>query len=188
MRILMLGNSFTAHNNLPQMVAKLTGAEVASNTRGGARLAEQLNTETELGSRTVNALHNEEWDYVVLQEMSNAPALNTEKFYESAMALCNEIKANGAVPVFYATWAYERSSEPLEKTGFSYDEMYKKMSDAYDEVAKVNGALIAEVGKAFYELADEVSLYETDGSHPNITGSVLAAKTIADTILNYNKI
>lgn len=184
MRILMLGNSFTAHNNLPRMVAKLTRAEVVAHTRGGARLVEQLNSDTELGSKTINALRNEKWDYVVLQEMSNAPALNIEKFYEGATALCDEIKANGAVPVFYATWAYERNSEPLTKTGLSYDEMYKKMSDAYNEAAKVNGALIAEVGKAFYELADEVSLYETDGSHPNITGSVLTAKTIADTIMN----
>lgn len=183
MRILMLGNSFTAHNNLPNMVAKLTGAEVVVHTRGGARLAEQLNTDTELGSRTINALRNEKWDYVVLQEMSNAPALSTDKFYDSARALCDEIKAHGAVPVFYATWAYERNSEQLEKAGLSYEEMYKKMSDAYNEAAKVNDALIAEVGKAFYEIADDVSLYEPDGSHPNITGSVLAAKTIADTLI-----
>lgn len=62
MRILMLGNSFTAHNNLPGMVAKLTGAEVVAHTRGGARLAEQLNTDTELGRKTINALRNEKWD------------------------------------------------------------------------------------------------------------------------------
>ena len=43
MRILMLGNSFTAANDLPQRLAQLTGAEVAAHTRGGARLAEQLN-------------------------------------------------------------------------------------------------------------------------------------------------
>lgn len=30
MRILMLGNSFTSANNLPQLIAKRTGAEVGS--------------------------------------------------------------------------------------------------------------------------------------------------------------
>ena len=40
MRILMLGNSFTAANDLPQRLAQLTGAGVAAHTRGGARLAE----------------------------------------------------------------------------------------------------------------------------------------------------
>ena len=46
MRILMLGNSFTFTNNMPQMLAELTGAEVVHHTRGGARLSEQLNPNT----------------------------------------------------------------------------------------------------------------------------------------------
>ena len=49
MRILMLGNSFTAANGLPQRMARLTGAEVIAHTRGGARLAEQLNPKTKTG-------------------------------------------------------------------------------------------------------------------------------------------
>ena len=53
MRILMLGNSFTAANDLPQRLAQLTGAEVMAHTRGGARLAEQLNPKTKLGARTL---------------------------------------------------------------------------------------------------------------------------------------
>ena len=36
MRILMLGNSFIFTNNMPQMLADLTGAEVVHHTRGGA--------------------------------------------------------------------------------------------------------------------------------------------------------
>ena len=51
MRILMLGNSFTFTNNMPQMLAELTGAEVVHHTRGGARLSEQLNPNTRLGSQ-----------------------------------------------------------------------------------------------------------------------------------------
>ena len=38
MRILMLGNSFTSSNNMPAMLAELTGAEVVHHTRGGAAL------------------------------------------------------------------------------------------------------------------------------------------------------
>lgn len=43
MQILMLGNSFTFAQKMPQMLAELTGGEVVQHTRGGARLAEQLN-------------------------------------------------------------------------------------------------------------------------------------------------
>ena len=38
MRILMLGNSLTFANDMPHMLAALTGAEVVHHTRGGARL------------------------------------------------------------------------------------------------------------------------------------------------------
>jgi len=66
MRILMLGNSFSFVNEMPAMLARLTGAEVAWHTRGGARLAEQLNPKTKLGAKTLAALEREAWDYVVL--------------------------------------------------------------------------------------------------------------------------
>ena len=73
MRILMLGNSYTFTNDLPAMLEQLTGAEVTAHTRGGARLAEQRNPNTQMGAKTLAALEQETWDYVVLQEMSNAP-------------------------------------------------------------------------------------------------------------------
>ena len=43
MRILMLGNSFTYYNDMPRLLSAMTGWEVVSHTRGGARLAEHLN-------------------------------------------------------------------------------------------------------------------------------------------------
>ena len=80
MRILMLGNSFTFTNDMPQMLAELTGAEVVHHTRGGARLSEQLNPNTKLGKRTQAALVEERWDYVVLQEMSHGPVTTPKSF------------------------------------------------------------------------------------------------------------
>ena len=52
MRILMLGNSFTTSNHMPYMLAELTGAEIVQHTRGGERLADQLNPKTKMGKRT----------------------------------------------------------------------------------------------------------------------------------------
>ena len=43
MRILMLGNSFTYYHDMPKILAQMLDAEVVAHTRGGARLAEQLN-------------------------------------------------------------------------------------------------------------------------------------------------
>lgn len=80
----MLGNSFTTANHMPDMLDELTGAEIVQHTRGGARLAEQLNPKTKMGKRTQEALQNEKWDFVILQEMSNGPITSKASFLENA--------------------------------------------------------------------------------------------------------
>ena len=182
MRILMLGNSFTVANDMLDMLAELTGAEVTAHTRGGARLAEHLNPKTKMGARTQAALKTEHWDYVVLQEMSNGPVVSKEKFLQSAAALCEAIREAGAVPVFYATWAYQKGQEKMNRFRLSYEEMYRQMTAAYQEAAQQNGALLADVGTAFYEKSEQELLYAEDGCHPNEAGSRLAAERIARVI------
>ncbi len=181
MRILMLGNSYIFTNDLPHMLQERTGAEVVHHTRGGARLSEQLNADTALGARTLRALTEEHWDYVVLQEMSNAPVRTPERFAQAADALCRRIHDNGAVPVFYVTWAYQKGGKQLEKSGLDYDEMYRGLQQAYRAAAQRGGALLADVGTAFYHSEDD--LFRKDGSHPNEAGSRLAAAILAETIL-----
>ena len=187
MRILMLGNSFIFVNSMPATLAELTGAEVIHHTRGGARLAEQLNPATKMGGLTQAALENEKWDYVILQEMSNGPITSRDSFLKNVSLLCDQIRANGATPVLYATWAYQRGGKQLESFGMDYDEMYRQMYTSYHEAAEQTGALIADVGKKFYELADTQDIYAEDGCHPNEAGSRIAAEVIAEVILEDQK-
>lgn len=182
MRILMLGNSFTFFNDMPDMLAQLTGAEVVAHTRGGARLAEQLNPNTKMGAATQAALRKEKWDYVVLQEMSNGPITSPASFVSSVTRLCEQIRANGAVPVLYATWAYQRGGEKLRAFGMDYDQMYQQLHQAYVQAARDTGALLADVGARFYQLADQQELYAQDSYHPSEAGSRLAAQVLAQTI------
>lgn len=182
MRILMLGNSFTYYHDMPQILGGILGAEVVARTRGGAALAEQLNPATDMGAGTLRALREEKWDYVVLQEQSNAPALRRAAFLKSAAALCALIRENGATPVFYATWAYREGSEKLASTPYTYAEMDAALTDSYRCAAQENVALMAEVGTAFTQMRGIVHLYEPDDYHPSEAGSVLAASVIARTI------
>lgn len=190
MRILMLGNSFTFYNDLPSKLAALTSAEVVHHTRGGARLSEHLNAKVEMGSRTIASLQDEPWDYVILQEMSNAPITARKSFLNSVSRLCGHIHAIGATPVLFATWAYRRDHPKFSKMKISYDVMAAKISAAYHEAAELGDALLADVGLAFYNIdkdghAPEAhkALYATDGSHPSEAGTQLAAETIAGVIL-----
>lgn len=187
MRILMLGNSFTSTNHMPQMLAELTGAEVVHRTRSGARLSEQLNPGTKLGARTQAALQDEHWDYIVLQEMSHGPMTSPKNFFASVEQLCGQIRKNGAVPILYATWACRKGGAKLTAKGWDYDEMARKLLDAYHKAAQENHALIADVGQRFYELSDTQDLYAADDVHPNELGSRIAAQTIASVIQEHKE-
>lgn len=157
MRILMLGNSFTFVNNIPATLAEITGAEVVHHTRGGARFAEHLNPNTKMGAKTQEALQNEKWDYVILQEMSNGPITSKEKFLMNVGKLCDQIRENGAKPILYATWAYRKGGKQLQDFGMDYDVMFHRMYDSYHEAAEQNHCLTADVGEAFYKLANSLS-------------------------------
>lgn len=187
MRILMLGNSYTSANHLPLMLAEMTGAEVIAHTRGGARLAEQLNPATKLGNKTLKALHDEKWDYVILQEMSNGPITSKEKFLTNVSKLCGLIRKNGATPVLFSTWAYEKNGKQLKKFGMEHEDMICLMKEAFREAAKRTSCLLADVTTAFEQQAETVKLYAPDGSHPSEAGSKLAARTIAKVIWNDQK-
>lgn len=187
MRILMLGNSLTFYNDMPARLAGLIGAEVTAHTRGGARLSEHINPKTELGSKTLPALETEPWDYVILQEMSNAPITSKAAFLRSISALCEKIHNAGATPLLFATWAYQKGSPQMEKMDISYDVMAAQMAESYREAAEQNDALLAEVGTAFYEHSKSENLYADDGCHPNEAGSKLAAEIIAAVILDDQK-
>lgn len=184
MRILMLGNSYTSANHLPLMLAEMTGAEVVAHTRGGARLAEQINPATKLGNKTLKALHDEKWDYVIVQEMSNGPITSKEKFMTNLSKLCGLIRENGAIPVLFATWAYEKNGKQLKKFGMEYEDMICSMKETFREAAKRTSCLLADVTTAFEQQAETVKLYAPDGSHPSETGSKIAARTIAKVIWN----
>ena len=149
MKVLMLGNSFTFANNMPEILSGLIDAEVVQHTRGGARLAEQLNPKTKMGGLTQAALENEKWDYVILQEMSNGPITAKESFLKNVRLLCEKIRLNGATPILYATWAYQKGGKQLQSFGMDYEEMYREMYEAYHEAMDQSGALIADVGKRF---------------------------------------
>lgn len=182
MRILMLGNSFTYFHDMPKMLAKMLGAEVTAHTKGGAWLSEQLDLQSEMGARTLKALKEEKWDYVVLQEQSKAPVFAKADFQHSVRNLAELIRENGAKPLLYVTWAYREGSGKLADTLLTFDEMEQRLYDSYHEAADQTDALTADVGRAFGRLRSLANLYEEDDFHPSEAGSILAAETIARAI------
>lgn len=180
MRILMLGNSLTASYNLSKLLSKNLQAEVEIHTRSGARLKEQTNPETRVGSRTQAVLKEETWDYVILQEMSNGPVKFQESYLDSVKILSQQIKENGAKPMIFVTWAYQKDSESMKKLEMSYEQMYQGLQEVCLKAAKENECLVANVGKAFYE--SQENLYADDGKHPNEKGVEVIVDVLTKTI------
>ena len=60
---------------------------------------------------------------MVLQEMSNGPIIYRDSFMNSVASLCARIKSAGAVPILYATWAYQKDCDKLDEMGLAYDIM-----------------------------------------------------------------
>ena len=182
MRVLFLGNSFTYFHALPVMAHHLTGWETDAVTRGGAYLHDFLNPGDEMYAQAEAALKNGRWDYVVLQEQSFNAIGNQADFLMSCKKLCEKIRAVGAVPVFYASWAYREGSEKLNKTGVSYGSMAKGLEDAYAKAARENEGRMANVGAAFTACREAYEVYEADDYHPSVYGSYLAACMICRAI------
>lgn len=166
-RILFIGNSYTYYNDMPQMLAAMAAAgghetDVKSVTEGGASLGRLWRK-----GEALDVLAREHWDYVVLQEHSLLP-LSDRRAMEHAMRLFDErIRAAGARTVLYVTWA--RAFAP---------ESQGAINAAYEGIGAELRACVVPVGPAWsIALARQPkpALYDSDESHPTLTGSYLAA-------------
>jgi len=166
-RILFVGNSFTARNNLPGLLKGLAGArgidlEHKLISAGGASLRQHLNA-----GAALDAIATGGFDTVVLQEQSTLPIKSPARFRESARDFDAAIKQAGARTALYETWA--RRNAPGTQ---------RALTDAYAGSAVELGATLVPVGMVWERfLADHEQpvLHDADNSHPALAGSYLAA-------------
>jgi hypothetical protein len=100
------------------------------------------------------ALHEEHWDFVVLQEQSTLGSnvsidglpriVSDEVFRPCAEKWAAEVAAAGAKPVFYLTWAREKSPE---------DQAF--LTSAVRRAASATHSMVAPVGPAWVLARDE---------------------------------
>ena len=178
-RVLFIGNSYTAVNNLPTIFAKLAcsgghRAEVSMVANGGWTLANHL-----ASPDTQAKLTEQKWDFVVLQEQSQIPAqeaARTSGMYPAARQLVGQINGLGARPIFFMTWGHANG---WPESGLpNYDAMQAQLAVGYLGIAQELHAAVAPVGTAWSAtraLAPDLQLWQDDGSHPSGLGTYLAA-------------
>jgi len=178
-RVLFLGNSYTDVNDLPHVFAELAasgGQHVGTGkvAPGGVTLADHVTL-----AESQTALASARWDVVVLQEQSqvpSVPAMRSQQMYPAARTLVATIRKAGARPTLLETWA-RRDGWP-ENSMPDYDAMQTNIEQGYLGIGHELDVPIAPAGEAWRSArlhAPHVELWQSDGSHPTVAGTYLAA-------------
>jgi hypothetical protein len=185
-RVLFFGNSYTSVNDLPTMFGDLAwsgGHRVETGTQapGGWTLADHARSHD-----TPSLLASKPWDFVVLQEQSEIPSIESfrqSQMYPAARELVSMIRAVGAKPVFYVTWAHKTGSPQNGMPG--YLSMQSAIDTGYVTIAAELNATLAPVGFAWmtlYKQPFNMALWQDDGSHPTTAGTYMAASVFYATL------
>ena len=132
---LFIGNSFTARNDLPGLVAQLAAARGKSLqhrliSAGGASLRTHWNA-----GEALKAIQRGRYDFVILQEQSTLPIKNASRMHENVRLFDEAIKAAGSATVLYMTWARRHAPETQDA-----------ISDAYNSIGRELSASVVPVG------------------------------------------
>lgn len=177
--VLFIGNSRTYAKGMPYMVRRMAdsaGAPVKYQIRMHALPGESF--QRHWHNREVQALLGRHWDDVVLQGESGAHADrdSADSFQRFGALLARRAAANGARPNLFVGWNYAGSFfEGMDpRAGPAYD---RAMQDDYARLGGRTGAALANVGSVWKSVLAGRPHFrlETDGNHPSIHGSYLAA-------------
>jgi hypothetical protein len=165
--VLFIGNSFTARNDVPGLIAQMAEARGRQLDHrliqaGGASLRMHWNK-----GEAQRAIAQTRYDYVALQEQSTLPVKNATRMHENIRLFDEAIKSSGAKTVLYLTWARRNAPETQEA-----------ISGAYQTIGRELGLVIVPAGIAwqnFLRKHKHPALHDKDQSHPTIAGSYLAA-------------
>jgi hypothetical protein len=190
---LFVGNSFYYYNNSIHSVflnfvraadkANATGYRATSATISGSGLNwHDMEAYLKPGSgmasysfvgdnEVVFNTFDKPFDAVVMNDCSQCPVHPklSGLFHEYAKKHSDTVRARGAAPVLFMTWAY--ADKP---------EMTQALAEQYTKAGNDNNALVVPAGLAFAKALSkkpDLVLYAVDKRHPSPAGTYLAAAT-----------
>jgi hypothetical protein len=188
LQVLFIGNSYTRFNDLPRMVEQLSRSvpsgpalDTSRETRGGYDLRGHWRR------RSVRQrIESGRFDAVVIQGHSLAPIRDPMQFVEYVRRFSNHVSASGARPILFQTWARHPQSRVFERYALTdAREMTARVDALYAEIARSLHVPVAPVGRAWEHASEalpDVRLHRSDGTHPAVAGTYLAACVIYGTI------
>lgn len=188
-RVLFLGNSYTSSNNLTQLIANMATSigdtlEWEMVAPGGYYLYDHS-----VSATSINKIESGNWDYVVLQDQSQATTLPETQMalgYSTAHVLDSIINVHNpcAETMFYMTWGRKNGDSFFHQiyapwyAEDTYEFMDSLIHTRYMFMSNENNTEVSPVGAVWKYIRQNypnIELYQPDESHPSLTGSYLAA-------------
>lgn len=185
--IALYGNSYTHYNNhLNTRLRDLARSLLPNNAQGYSYRGITISS-AQLSWHEPNLKYQktlQPWDVVVFQGNSMEPISTDIKvksdFQTAAKRMANFAHANGSKVLYFMTWAQKDKPEQTAK-----------LANAYYDIAKETGGFVAPVGLAFEQISKqypELNLYHSDGKHPSLEGTYLAAAVFFSILYNQSPI
>jgi hypothetical protein len=167
LRVLFVGNSLTATNDLPGRVAALAAAagrtlEYREVTFGGFSLEDHWN---QGDART--AIASGRWDLVVMQQGPSALPESQIYLRDWAVRFADEARAAGTRPALLTVWPESYRQSALSDVIVSY----RRAAEA----ARTELFPAGEAWLAAWRCDSKTTLYGRDGFHPSRLGTYTAA-------------
>jgi len=198
--VLFLGNSYTATNDLPGTLRQLAlslGDTVTTQQSLPGGYTFELHTTNATSQQLID---QGDWDFVVLQEQSQLPSFQLPQVQSDCFPFATElidsilVHAPCAEPVFYMTWG-RQNGDAQNCANWppvcTFEGMNALLRERYLMMAVDNSAWCAPVGMAWKNTRDHqpaINLYSTDGSHPSVQGTYLAACTFYATLFRQSPV
>ena len=180
-KVLIIGNSYTFYNDLPKVLQALSSKtkcplKVESYTAGAMSLRGFLDDPQHAKARQLVESGN--YDWLILQDQSQTPAYKPEETMDSVKRWTAIAKKHDTKVMLFLTWAHA-SADGGKPTPLVA--MQESTSTTYCKAAVENKVKVAPVGEAWarwYKKNPGKPLHLQDLSHPNPSGTYLAACVI----------
>lgn len=196
-KVLFIGSSYFAYNNMPQMVARFCTAGNRRVLIDGAIIPGQLLEDHNTFKSTSDKIKRLDWDYVVLQGVGMNVAYpdgypEYPGKYKILISVLKEMKEkildnHPETKIIYCMpWAYEDGMTWFKDGTDTYEMMQDKIYKNTLAFADSVDLMIAPVGEAWREIIKKNTslhyLFDTDFNHPSKKGSYVLASTIYSSI------
>lgn len=184
-RVLMVGNSITysASNRTISNLKKLAKKAkrkltVKRLTYNNEKMVNWANPKHKNGKRLYKEIRSGKWDYIVLQEQTDAAV--KPSLVDASKKLAAYIrKTSPKTQIIYnCTWAYKKGRKVSGKR-YSFSSMQKAMNQNYEAAAQQTGGRVCRSGEAFLKYrkskGKKKNLYRKDNNHASRYGWYLNA-------------